>query len=249
MVYRGLQRWAARERGGGTAAESLCCGVTEIQADSPGLGVGSGRGRGFWKMKTLQLLALSIWIKDVLAFSVSLRSCSYQKSNACAISPSETIPVLYNNRHGGFRYSKKALNEYNKRLPSGAAKIDVERGQGRFSRAYAEHARKAETNQVEKKSAWDIKRHDPLMVQVCSKLGVEANGEYAEIAIAQVPRKFENHYYIAEYDGLESVEIDFQGYQLDRIKSIVQQDSLSSDDKVKMTRDVLLEEYEGDLED
>ncbi len=84
------------------------------------------------------------------------------------------------------------------------------------------------------------------MVQICSELGKEANREYAKIAIAQVTRKFEKHYVIGEYDGLENVQIDFRGYQLDRIKCIVNDDSTSSDDKLRMTQDVLLEKESGD---
>ncbi len=78
------------------------------------------------------------------------------------------------------------------------------------------------------------------MVEVCSELGDEANGKYAKIAVREVPRKFEKHNFIGEYDGLEKVQIDFPRYRLDRIKSIVTDDSISSDVKVKMTEDTLL---------
>ena len=182
------------------------------------------------------LLLLANLIPDMLACSIPLRSCSGPASAGIS---GETFPVLYNNQHGGFDYSRKAVEEYNKRLPAGSTKIKLDVGNGPFSRAFAQGTKSEDGS--DQKFVWDIKRSDPLMVQVCSELGDEANGNYAKIAIREVPRKFEKHYCIAEYDGLEQVQIDFKRYQLDRIKSIVSDDSISSDVKVKMTQDTLVE--------
>ena len=154
----------------------------------------------------------------------------------------ETFPVLYNNCYGGFGYSKKAVEEYNKRLPAGSTKINVEVGGGLFSRMLCEGTK--EEGGSEQKFVWEIERGDPLMVQICLELGDEANGKHAKIAMREVPRKFEKHYVIGEYDGLEQVQIDFKRYQLDKIKRIVNDDSISSEVKVKMTQDTLLEEEE-----
>ena len=160
------------------------------------------------------------------------------------------FPVLYNSCYGGFGYSTKAIEENNKRLPVGSSQIDAGRGQGMFSQllVYGEEG-KTGPNQAVEKYAWDIERHDPLMVQVCLDLGDEASGEHAKISIKQVPTKFKKHYFIGEYDGLESVNIDFKKYQLDKIKCIVNDDSISSTMQAKLTREVLLEVKDDEDED
>jgi hypothetical protein len=199
-------------------------------------------------MKFLHLAGcLAIWVPNVFAFSISLRACLDRPSQASAQSSTDTFPVLYNNQYGGFGYSKKAISEYNKRVPAGAAKIKVGTGQGIASQALL-----GKSKVDHEKYAYEIDRGDPLMVQVCEKLGNEASDKYANITIAQVPRKFEKHYFIGEYDGLESVQIDFKGYQLDTIKSIVSDDTIPSKVQVEMVRDILLEkdpEEDSDGED
>jgi hypothetical protein len=47
-----------------------------------------------------------------------------------------------------------------------------------------------------------VDRHDPALVQVVEELGNKANGNYAELRIAEVS----GPYRIGEYDGSESVE-------------------------------------------
>lgn len=137
----------------------------------------------------------------------------------------ETFPVLYNDRYGGFSFSKQAIQEYNKRLPAGSTLLDE---------SSYEH---------------DLSRDDPLMVQVIKELGPEANGKYAKIAMEEVPIKFKKHFLIGEYDGLENVQIDFQGYQMDKIRGILKDDSLSNEAKVQMTQHALDEvEYEDETQ-
>ena len=49
----------------------------------------------------------------------------------------------------------------------------------------------------------DIKRDDPALVQVVEELGAKANGDYAELAIVEVPDGVD--WYVSEYDGREHV--------------------------------------------
>jgi hypothetical protein len=135
-----------------------------------------------------------------------------------------TFPVLYNDCYGGFSHSIKAVEEYNKRLPAGSTLLDVE--------DELEYERE------------EIRRDDPLMVQICKELGAEASGRFAKIAIKELPLKFKKHFLIMEHDGLENVKIDFPGYQLARIRSILNDESLSSEVKVKMSQDALDEQPE-----
>jgi hypothetical protein len=49
----------------------------------------------------------------------------------------------------------------------------------------------------------DIDRSDPLLVQVVEELGKEANGNFAELKIIDIPDDLE--YEIDEYDGIETI--------------------------------------------
>lgn len=50
----------------------------------------------------------------------------------------------------------------------------------------------------------DIARNDPKLVECVEKLGVEANGTYAELKVVEIPDDV--NWEIGEYDGLEWVE-------------------------------------------
>lgn len=52
-------------------------------------------------------------------------------------------------------------------------------------------------------SSHDIQRTDPALVQTVEELGKMANGRYASLAIAEVPKG--QRYRIDEYDGNESI--------------------------------------------
>ena len=41
---------------------------------------------------------------------------------------------------------------------------------------------------------YHIDRYDPLMIQICSELGENINGEYSKIAIELTPAQFANYY-------------------------------------------------------
>ena len=49
----------------------------------------------------------------------------------------------------------------------------------------------------------DIERNDPVLIEVIEELGDAANGEYAELAIVEIPDDVE--WEISEYDGSEHV--------------------------------------------
>jgi hypothetical protein len=50
---------------------------------------------------------------------------------------------------------------------------------------------------------YDIKRNDPCLVQVVEELGKQANGDYTDLKIVDIPDGIS--WYIQEYDGLESI--------------------------------------------
>lgn len=52
-------------------------------------------------------------------------------------------------------------------------------------------------------SDFDLERTDPYLVQVVEELGELANGQYANLRIADVPDGVD--WYIDDYDGIETV--------------------------------------------
>ena len=127
--------------------------------------------------------------------------------------------IVYNSCYGGFGLSKEACQRYfdikgqevwieddteypslghftvwlvppNERIERKTSKSMDER------RAY---------NQKHSEQTWyyrDVDRHDPILVQVVEELGDKANGNYSDLAIAEV----NGPYRIDEYDGKETVE-------------------------------------------
>ena len=80
-------------------------------------------------------------------------------------------------------------------------------------------------------------RSDPILIQIYKELGDEFDREkYSKTGIEIIPKKYENHYYISEYDGLERVEIDYTKYELDnlkkKIKEILENNSIDNDEKI-----------------
>lgn len=55
---------------------------------------------------------------------------------------------------------------------------------------------------------YDLKRTDPILIQVIEELGEDANGSHAKLAITEVPQG--TPYSIDEYDGRERVETDYK---------------------------------------
>ena len=80
------------------------------------------------------------------------------------------------------------------------------------------------------------KRNDPILIQIYNELGDEFDNKYSNSAIAKIPKKYENYYYISEYDGLEKIEIDYTKYELDNlkqnIKEILENNSIDNDEKI-----------------
>jgi hypothetical protein len=111
----------------------------------------------------------------------------------------EVIEVLYNNCYGDWGLSKKAMELYELRKNLNYDSIKFEQ---------------------------DLSRTDPIIIQIYNELGDEFNTNCSKIKIKKIPRKYENYYYISEYDGLECVKIDYSNYKLDtmynKIKEILQ---------------------------
>ena len=113
----------------------------------------------------------------------------------------ELIEVLYNKCYGGWGISEKAMELYKLRIGN--------------------------NNPITPLDVDELCRGDPILIQIYNELGNEFNGCYARIQIKKIPKKYENYYYIHEYDGLESVKIDYTNYNkmyavYNKIKGILQ---------------------------
>ena len=67
------------------------------------------------------------------------------------------------------------------------------------------------------------RRSDPILIQIYNELGDEFDGNCSSTKIEKIPKKYENYYFISEYDGLETVEIDYTKYQLDNLKQKIKE--------------------------
>jgi hypothetical protein len=142
------------------------------------------------------------------------------------------MKVVYNSCYGGFGLSQKAKKRiaelmgigcyYFKSTPEGYQTVQDGDRRSSFRSVFTvpnfhelyEEARKKDnngsythSNEVYKKYEFPDFRNDranPILVQVVEELGDEANGDYAELAIAEIPDGAA--YIVEEYDGNESVE-------------------------------------------
>ena len=100
--------------------------------------------------------------------------------------------IVYNACYGGFSLSDEAVEmylqlkgfKYTKEPDRWGAKFVVEGWDHFYNR--------------------DIDRADPILVQVVETLGDKASGDYAKLAIEELPKG--TLYRITEYDGYESIE-------------------------------------------
>lgn len=106
--------------------------------------------------------------------------------------------IVINTEHGGFGLSKEARLLYLER--AGIAYTLVS-GPDRHTESLYGPEIKVNGR------TWhdnDIKRDDPILVDVIRQLGSKAHGNYAKLKIVEVPAKVK--WDIAEYDGMEWVE-------------------------------------------
>ena len=105
----------------------------------------------------------------------------------------EYTKIVYNNCYGGFSLSDSGVRMY---LQLKGWKYTEEVSRFSYTNFIVEG--------VEGFYDRDIDRADPCLVEAVEKLGVDANGDYAKLCIANVPKG--TLYRITDYDGLESVE-------------------------------------------
>jgi len=79
------------------------------------------------------------------------------------------------------------------------------------------------------------RRSDPVLIQIYYELGDEFDGKYSKTKIEKIPKKYAFFYDINEYDGLETVTIDYTRYKLvtiqNKIKELLQNTN-TNDEKI-----------------
>jgi len=129
----------------------------------------------------------------------------------------EFIEVLYNYCYGGFNPSEKAKELYIEKMLEIDKDFDTE-------------------NFV----MYLVDRDDPILIEIFYKLGVEKfSGSYSRIKSQKIPKKFKDCFDIGEYDGKESVNIDYRKYKLDRIREILKNEEFSNDEKIIKIRETV----------
>ena len=114
----------------------------------------------------------------------------------------EELSVLYNNCYGGYIISDKALKLYNSKMKEIEPKfIPIIDSTNLF-----------------------YNRHNQVLVDIYNELGKEFNVEYSNIKVKKIPKIYENHYIIREYDGLEEVVINYDKYNVDKVKEILREE-------------------------
>lgn len=131
------------------------------------------------------------------------------------INKEEEIEVLYNNSYSSWKISNKAKELYKLRRS---------------------------TNKSTDNNSYLSRRSDPVLIQIYNELGEKFNELNSKTMIHKIPKKYEKYYYIDEYDGLESVQIDYTKYELDNlrknIKEILENTTINNDEKINQFKKI-----------
>lgn len=88
----------------------------------------------------------------------------------------------------------------------------------------------------------DRRRDDPVLVQIVKELGIRANHDYSKLKIVRIPSQYAGFYHIDEYDGLESVRIDYASYKIQGAKTMLRNASLTKTERITRALAVLCAE-------
>lgn len=122
--------------------------------------------------------------------------------------------VVYNSKCGGFGMSQEGLAEYN-RLTS-----------------------------LHVKGYYCIERDDPVLIHLVETMGKEIDDECSRLKIKEFPMKYKLFLKWTEYDGRETVSIDYEQYLISNIRNINDDTTLSSDEKIERIQEQY-REYDG----
>jgi len=119
--------------------------------------------------------------------------------------------VVYNARYGGFGMSKEALAEYN-----------------RLTSRCIEHAD-------------GIERDDPVLIQLVQTMPHTINDKNSSLKMKEFPMKYKSCLKWHDYDGKETVSINYELYLIFAIKHVKDDARLSSDEKIARIHELYTE--------
>jgi len=123
--------------------------------------------------------------------------------------------IVINKQHGGFGLSPKAQKRYLELV--GKKCYFYHHSLEKYSRVPMRNARRLfiitvtqnlgdSPSEIPNDVYWhdrDLDRNDPLLIQVINELGKDANSEYSDLEIIEIPDDVE--WEIEEYDGWETI--------------------------------------------
>ena len=107
------------------------------------------------------------------------------------------MKIVINKKHGDFLPSKEAILLYGEKKD-----LKIIAKQDQVIKTITHYF----LNEVKNENLfaeWEIKRNDPVLVEVVEQLGDLANSCYSKLKIVEVPDDVK--WYIHDYDGIESV--------------------------------------------
>lgn len=119
--------------------------------------------------------------------------------------------VVYNAKHGGFCLSDKGINEYNKKTSKTLTPYDY------------------------------IPRDDPVLIEMVETMGPAINDKYSNLKIEEIPIKYKSFISWGDYDGKETVRINYDKYLIYHIKYVKNNKLLTANEKMKMIENLYTE--------
>jgi hypothetical protein len=130
----------------------------------------------------------------------------------------DTIHVLYNACCGKWRPSEKAIQLYNQQYNQ------------EMKKTYPNYKPKIEPNS--ELGIYSSCRHDPMLLNIFYELREGFDGQNSITKVKILPRKYANHYYITENNGLEKVNLDIdQLYTKNKLYEILNS-GMTNDEKI-----------------
>lgn len=116
----------------------------------------------------------------------------------------QSFKVVYNNCFGGFDLSVKGLKEYNRRTLKNITLPDY------------------------------IDREDPILIEMVETMDpTDINSKHSNLQVKEFPKKFQSFLEWSEYDGSESVKINYNKYIVDTVKFIIETNA-SDKEKIEL---------------
>lgn len=86
---------------------------------------------------------------------------------------------------------------------------------------------------------WQTPRDDPTLLKIVKELGTRADGQYAALKVVQIPAQYAQFYTIREYDGNESVRIEYNAYKIHSAKRMLLDPALTQRERISRALAVL----------